>query len=109
MLKGMRAYADDWIVNGEIWHLKFKNKIDEDGSLGECDPSTKTCYIKTGQTRQETAKVLFHEFIHAAEEEYNFELKHYYINKLEEFLYHFILDNFSSLEKIFSPRNSRKK
>lgn len=99
-LKGPNAYAREWIIRGEHWQLKFKKKIEKD-TLGLCDPSDKTVYIKRGLDKVELLKTVIHEFLHSAEDEFNFKLAHRHIYKLEDAIVDFIFNNYESIGKLF--------
>lgn len=99
MLKGEKAYAKEWFIEGDPWLLKFVNALDKN-TLAECDPSEKTNYIKRGQSKIEILEGFFHEFIHSAEVHYKFNLKHDHVHKLDKFLAAFLVENWDSFKKL---------
>lgn len=89
----MKHLTRPWLIYGEMWKVVFKQDLGKD-TLGLCDHSNKTLYIKTGQKRKEALKTLIHEVLHAFEDEYEIVLGHKVINKLEDPLANFFLENF---------------
>lgn len=67
---------------------------DGKSTLGACDPNDHMIYIKTRQTSEERLKTFCHELIHALENEWNFELPHSLVSRLEEPIVRLLLDNF---------------
>lgn len=63
-------------------------------TLGLCDPSDKTIYIKTGLPYQLKIDTAVHEIIHAIEHEYDFELDHRHVYILGEALAKVWVENF---------------
>ena len=95
----IRDYPRTWLIHHCIWHLKFKRSVDENheknkDTLGLCDPSSQTLYIRLNQVPRETLETFIHEVLHAFEEEYEVQLGHRVINKLEKAIADFILNNF---------------
>jgi len=87
----------EWEINGTIYEVKFKRKIDGDKGLfvyGEADPADQEIRIVYGLTRKELFETLIHELIHCLEAEYDIEFGHKVINKLEGPLAKLIHDNF---------------
>lgn len=83
-------------LGDSIWKVKFVRKIPDEAedTLGLCDPSECTIYIKQGQSYVSRLDTLFHEIIHAIENEYEFDLDHKHVYKLGEALAKFFVDNF---------------
>ena len=95
----IRQYKDTYLVGESIWNLKFKRQVEPtDGknreTVGLCDPSEKQVSIRLSQSKEDTLKTFIHEFLHAFEDEYEINLKHSDVYKLEEAIYHFLVDNF---------------
>lgn len=104
-------YGKEWLVNGDIWTIKFVNKLkDRNGETldGLCCPSEKVVRIRTGQTKKEMLRTFFHEFCHAIEFSYDMETDikkkytyddfHDFIGILEGHLADFIRDNWMSYQ-----------
>ena len=96
-----KLYPRTLKVAGRDWKVRFVNKI-EDGTkardtIGLCDPYDATLFILAGQSPEERFVTFVHEFLHALEEEYEFELGHRVIRKLEGPLAKFLLDNADEL------------
>ncbi len=92
-----KQMSGEWLVNGNIWTVKFKREIKDTATthcLGLCDPSDRMIYIKLGQSFEERLDSFFHEFLHSAEEEYDFELDHKDVHKLARAMARFYIDNF---------------
>lgn len=64
------------------WEIKKKAMKD----YGACCPTSRTIYIKKGLSAYWTHRTLIHEMLHAAEFEYNYDIGHRLINRLEEWL-----------------------
>lgn len=96
----MRDYPETIVINENIWTVKFvRGPIeDEDGrgrdTVGLCDPSDQTIYIKMGQTPEERLKTFLHELLHAIENEYGIEIPHSLVHKLEDPFAKFLIDNY---------------
>lgn len=99
MLKGEKAYAKEWFIEGEAWSLKFVDKL-ASGILAECDPSEKTNYIKRRQKKIEILQCAIHEWIHSAEYHYKFTLKHAHVHKLDKFFAAFLVENWDKFKKL---------
>ena len=100
---GPRSYANSYDVGDEVYQLKFAQKL-PDNALGYCDPSSNTCYIKLGQSKLETFKTFIHEYLHAIEAVYGFDLPHEFIEVLEVGVSKFILDNRYELASTIYPK-----
>lgn len=82
-------------IGGEPWRVEFVRQIKKSRqTLGLCEFSEKTIYIRRGQSRKETFATFVHECLHALEEEYNFELKHKHIYALEQGIVELLIENF---------------
>lgn len=94
----MRIPRELRIGDGE-WRVKFCRLIDpgthySNEIQGDCDPSEKVIRIKTNQSPHTRLETFLHEILHAFEFEYEFELGHPLIEKLEVALGAFLRDNF---------------
>ena len=74
-----------------------KKAIGEGATVGLYDPFRIEILIKTGMSKDDTLKTLFHEVIHAMEYEYDIKLAHSGVYKFEEALFDFIAANSESL------------
>lgn len=102
-LNGQRSYAATWLVGDNLWDLKFvKTAGDSDSNRGLCDPSNRTVYVLRGMDRGEIFRTFLHEILHAIEFENEIDIKHEIIEKLEDGIADFILENFLALSKIFT-------
>ena len=99
-LPNVRDYSKTYIVKDELWELRFTRRIrdrkrpDDAKTLGLCDPSEKIIQIRLSQSKYETLRTFVHEFIHAAEEEYDFHLTEKEVEKLACAIVHFLITNF---------------
>jgi len=91
-----REYPDSVIIKDEIWSIRFCRSVpdEEPSTVGLCDPSEKTLWIKLGQGRYETFRTFIHEVTHAIEDEYDFTLRHEHVEKIELGFAAFIVINF---------------
>lgn len=69
-------------VGQEDYAIRFASKLKNDDA-GYCDSDMKLIVISRNQSPYEMLATLFHEALHAAEYEYNFELGHPKIRRLE--------------------------
>jgi len=86
MYPGVRDYPKEIVVKDTPWNIKFCRKTPDDQpgeGLGLCDPETKTLYIRYKQSPRETFKTFVHEWWHAVEVEYEFDISHKLIYKFE--------------------------
>lgn len=77
--------------------MRFKRKLQDSKfyeTLGLCDASTQTVYIKEGQSEFERLRIWIHEVGHAFEAEYGVEIPHGLLEKLDRIIARFLLDNF---------------
>lgn len=94
-LPKVSEYPKEVFIKGSVWKLFFKRCIDNNqDDLGLCDASEKELFIKLGQIPRERLATFIHELIHAFEEEYDFDLPHPIVYKLEKAIVAFLLDNF---------------
>ena len=87
-----------YLIGDYEWDLKFCRKI-EDGTsasdtMGLCDPSIKRLSILQKQSILERLTSVSHEILHAFEDEYEFEIPHHLVYKLDRAIALFILMNF---------------
>ncbi len=84
-------------IGDSFWTIKFVRCIEGDlNTLGLCDPSEYTIYIKQGQNYEERLNTVLHEITHAISYEYGFyeALKHAHVYKLAEGFTQIFLDGF---------------
>jgi hypothetical protein len=83
------------VIGESVWEIKFARVIpgEKPDTLGLCDPSTSTIWIRTGQTPKERFKCLCHELAHSLCHEYKIGENHETIYKIEEPLYRLFVDN----------------
>ena len=100
------SYAKEWLVGGNPWRLKFVRLIDGDeNTVGLCCPDTKEILLKQKQDYMQTFKTFIHEVVHAVEFEGEFELDHEHVEKMEEGLATFLVNNFEDLQRILGQFN----
>lgn len=83
-------------IGENTWDVKFVRRFQDKFTTGLCDPSETTIYIRMGQTDDERLKTLLHEILHAIEYEYQLEIPHRLIHRLEDPLARFLVDNYLS-------------
>lgn len=90
-------YPKTLLIKDAEYAIKFVNRIKDERKrvVGLCDPEECCIYIKKGQTRKETFSTFIHEVLHAIEAEYDFDLTHRHVYKLEAGISSLILANFS--------------
>jgi hypothetical protein len=95
MFPKCRDYPDHIIVKGQPWDVKFCRNTPEgpDTDVGLYDPENKCIYIKYKQTPRQTFQTAFHEWLHIVEDEYQIEIGHPIIEKLEEAIADFVEQN----------------
>lgn len=89
--------AREWLVNGQVWQVKFKRNIEDTEKtvvFGLSDPSERINYIKLGQGFEERLDTFFHEFLHSIEYEYGIEMDHDLVKKLAPAMAKFYIENF---------------
>lgn len=84
------------ILIRDTWYtIRFVKLIDKDKyCLGLCDWDTCEILIKKGQSKKETLRTFIHECYHAMEAEWNIDIKHKSVYKLERATFRLLLDNF---------------
>lgn len=88
-----------WIGESE-WSIKFVKLVDgNEKFLGCCKADTKEIFIKVGLRPKERAHTLIHELLHALEFEYELEVAHDLIYRLEGPIYDLVCDNFIHIVK----------
>ena len=91
----IRDYPKSLKVGDETYAIKFVRKFKDSETVGECDPESRTIFLKLGEGREETFKTLIHELMHALLEfEGDLDVKHRFIYKAESLIYQFLCDNF---------------
>jgi len=88
------------LVNGNIWEIRYCRSIEnEPDAVGLCDSHDKEILIVTSICQDEKARTLIHELIHAIEFEYDIQIPHNLVYKLEEPIYRLICDNWRYILK----------
>lgn len=97
----VRKYPPRLRIGDRDYRLRFVKSIrgckkgDEKGStLGLFDPNRREILVKVGLSQDETLKTILHEVVHAIEEEYDVNLPHKHVYRLEEALFDFMCANF---------------
>lgn len=98
MLIRQRDFPKDLLIGDSIWRIKFVRHIrnwanDKRLLVGLACPESQTLSIKTGQTVLDRLTAFVHEFVHALEDEYGFEVDHDVLNKLDVAVARALLDN----------------
>ena len=95
MIFNMKDFPRQLEIGENIWRVRFCRTIpgEPDTTLGLCDPSDNTIYVKLGQTPVERFKTFVHEILHAWESEFSVSIPHSVIHDLEEPIFRFLLDN----------------
>ena len=89
-----KQYPKTVMIGDSEWHVKFfRNKKGMKNTAGECDPSTKTIWLKQGQPHTELMSTYFHEVLHAFEDEYDHKVPHKTIYMLENAIMNFLFAN----------------
>jgi hypothetical protein len=54
-------------IKGKTWKIEYKWNLNHGGEVldGECDPNTRTIYIRRELTKEEKPAIFLHEFLHA--------------------------------------------
>lgn len=85
------------IIGDSEWNVVFKRKIPSAGkgeTLGLCDPSNQTIYLKKGMKSEELLDTYLHEIFHIFEDTYGRDVPHKWIYFLATKLAKTIVDNF---------------
>lgn len=95
----LSSYPKELEIGGETYRIRFipyQKRPEKDGKrfYGYCDNDLRTIEIMRGQGREESFKTLIHEILHAMEFEYEFDIPHRLVARLEEPLFRFLIDNF---------------
>lgn len=89
-----RDYPKTIRIKDADYTVSFKRGLEKRGYMGLCFYDSKEIHISMGIPEPERLSTLIHELKHAISHEYNFELSHDVINKLEGPLAKFILAHF---------------
>lgn len=90
-------FMREMLVGDSIWRLKRNRKRQVlRGKIldGLCDPSEQTIYVYAGLKGKPALVAAVHEFFHILEDEYEVEIGHGIIEKIEEGVAQFLIDNF---------------
>lgn len=95
MIRRQRDYPKTLIIGENSWDIIFVRKIpgEDESTLGLCNATECTIYIKMGQSPEERFKSLIHELMHAIAYTYNIKQDHNVIWKLETPILKLLLDN----------------
>lgn len=89
-----KQYPKEIVIGDNVWSVKFfRKKKGHANTSGLCDPSTKTIWLKQGQTHTELMSTYIHEVLHAFEDEYNHPIPHKTIYALEQAIMNFLFAN----------------
>lgn len=93
-----KDYPKEILVGDSVYQVRFVRRItqvSEKGkeTLGLCCPSEKEILLVQGMDARERLSTLLHELLHAIEFEYDIDLPHALVYKLEGPLTQLILDN----------------
>lgn len=96
MKKTKLKLPDEVKVRNETYRiLKAKGVLlDDPECVGYCDPEHRVIAINVEQTEKQQLRTFIHEILHALSDEFNIDIKHKSIYKLEKAIYRFIKDNF---------------
>jgi hypothetical protein len=90
-----KQYPKTLVIGDEEYSVKFVGIIRGDKSvLGICDPSSKEILIKKGISAPDKFATLIHEILHAIEAEYEINIPHSLVYKLDHALIDLLLQNF---------------
>lgn len=92
-----KEFPRDVVINGNLWEIKFVRHLPDTKTketLGICDPSNRVIYIRQGQSKEERLDTFFHELIHAAECEFDFDIEHKLVDKLGAAFARVYVENF---------------
>lgn len=79
-----RDFPKSLEINGNEWQILFRKLIEGDPyCYGLCCFDTRTITIRTGLKPDERRKTFFHELLHAIDYEYNINIAHRLVYKLE--------------------------
>lgn len=98
-LVSYRSLRKSWVVNGLIWEIKFKRRLEhiKDGTKGEVlgltDSESQEVTIKLGLSESDLLETVIHEFLHVLAFSYGIEIPHPLIYLLEKPVANLILDN----------------
>lgn len=82
-------------IGDHYWRVRVVNRISGSKKkyAGMCYPHLKLICILSDQSQDEALKTLFHECIHAAEQEYDIVLSHKGVYQFEEAIFDFLMAN----------------
>ena len=95
----IKRYPKTIFINDEEWNVHFMDDLDND-VLGECIPSERIIFIRSGQSAVETLTTFIHELIHAHEFEYDYEIPHEWIDKIDLAVSEILLENADAFIRI---------
>lgn len=95
-MRRIRDFPKKLTIGDWEWRVVWKRRIIDEGvpCLGLCDSSTRTIYIKLGQSPEERLSTLLHEVLHAIEFSLGMDVGHKVINAIEGPLARLLLENF---------------
>jgi hypothetical protein len=95
----VRDFPRTFDVGDQIWTLKFVNRVPDRAGKGRvlvglACPMEQILYIRKELSPFDRLVVFLHEVQHALEDEYDFEIDHAVLNKLDRAQAQFLCDNF---------------
>ena len=95
MIRKQRDYPRQLQIGENVWDIRFCRRCPDEPpeTLGLCDPSETTLWIRMKQVPEERFKTFAHEVCHAVCFEFGIKENHAIIHKLEEPILRFFLDN----------------
>jgi hypothetical protein len=82
-------------VGRKSWYtvLRVVKPPSGDYTAGECDPNTKTIFIRINETPRQTVLTYLHEVLHAYSFEYDIGLTESQVTAMETKVFHYLLKN----------------
>lgn len=95
----LRDYPREFLVGDSLWKLRFVRVVPERARkgrevIGLACPETQTIYVQLRLTHFDRFVVVIHELTHCMEDEFDFEIDHDTLNKLDKSWAKFMYDNF---------------
>lgn len=96
MIPRKRDLTGEFLINGEIWRVRYVRDPETIGTRtwGDCNPETHEIRLLQSLSREEAFDTWIHEILHAFEFAYDFEMDHKTIVRLERPIREFIKENF---------------
>jgi len=97
-LPSKKDFVGEWIIGEYTWSVSFVKSIEygprNKHLVGITDYYNKSIQLKTKEPKLDTYSTFIHELIHAIDDEYEINLDHDQVYKLEEAMMKFMLANF---------------